>query len=681
MSPPAFHIGPIDEHSPLLSPSESPSVDDEEQPRPLSGGLQYEEQGHHMPQSKSSLYLLLLTLSIGGLQIVWSVELSHGSPYLLSLGMSKSLLAFVWIAGPLSGSLVQPYVGIRSDNCRISWGKRKPFMIGGGAATIIGLLALAWTRELVGGIGRIFGSGSESANVKIGSIVFATVFMYMLDFAINTAAYQKYYLSLKQTAVQAGIRAFIVDNAPAHQQESANAWASRVTGVGNVLGYVFGYINLPRYFPFFGDTQFKVLCVIASFSLGITLAISCSFIQERDPRLEGPPTHATEGFLHFFAEVFKSIKRLPPQIRKVCEVQFFNWIGWFPFLFYITTYIGQLYLDPIFSDHPDLSNGEINDLWEDATRVGTLALLIFAITSFVSNIILPFLIVPTYEPTELEHGTSASRRAILPRSASTAGMPYSSSTADLTLITSAELSYPSTPDTESRVQRFITRLQIPGLTLRRTWLISQIFFALCMLSTFFISKPLAATVMTTLVGISWSVSLWAPFALISAEVARRDEERRQARKRKQRGESVASSSQQSRSTSPTPQRNNNALSKQTQHSPEMPSLDSDSIPPDSHPAAKSSEAEEEDHHDQAGIILGLHNVAVSSPQILATLISSAVFRSLQKPRGTAGDASLGWVLRIGGLAALLAAWRTMRLEEKASIRGGYKSMAGAGERH
>ena len=33
----------------------------------------------HLPETRSSLYLFLLTLSIGGLQVVWSVELSSGS--------------------------------------------------------------------------------------------------------------------------------------------------------------------------------------------------------------------------------------------------------------------------------------------------------------------------------------------------------------------------------------------------------------------------------------------------------------------------------------------------------------------------------------------------------------------------------------------------------------------------
>ena len=137
-------------------------------------------------ESKSTWYLFLLTLSIGGLQIAWAVEISNGSPYLLSLGMSKSLLAIVWIAGPLSGTLVQPYIGIRSDNCRISWGKRRPFMAAGALATILSLLALAWTREIVGGFLGLFGANPESHGVKVTAIVFAIAFVYILDFAINT---------------------------------------------------------------------------------------------------------------------------------------------------------------------------------------------------------------------------------------------------------------------------------------------------------------------------------------------------------------------------------------------------------------------------------------------------------------------------------------------------------------
>lgn len=113
--------------------------------------------------------------------------LTHHQPYLLSLGVSKSLLALVWIAGPLSGVLVQPYVGLKSDNSRLSWGRRRPFIIGGAAATILSLMILAWAKELVGGFLGLFGASQEAQWVKTSVLLFAILFIYVLDFAINVS--------------------------------------------------------------------------------------------------------------------------------------------------------------------------------------------------------------------------------------------------------------------------------------------------------------------------------------------------------------------------------------------------------------------------------------------------------------------------------------------------------------
>jgi solute carrier family 45, member 1/2/4 len=205
----------VDEQSPLLSASGSEHCEEDGLVDDQTVLDEYDE----YQVTKSVWYLILLTVSIGGLQIAWAVELSNGSPYLLSLGVSKSLMALVWIAGPLSGSLVQPYVGIRSDNCRISWGKRKPFMLAGTGATILSLLALAWAREIVGGFLNLFGAERDSQGVKTSIIVFAVLFVYILDFAINTGkSPEEPSLLILSQIVQAGIRAFIVDCAPTHQQ-------------------------------------------------------------------------------------------------------------------------------------------------------------------------------------------------------------------------------------------------------------------------------------------------------------------------------------------------------------------------------------------------------------------------------------------------------------------------------
>ena len=520
-------------------------------------------------------------------------------------------------------------------------------MVVGGAATVVSLLALAWVKEMTGGLLGLFGVDPTSSATQTVVIVLATILMYCLDFSVNTGraslclSFPDQTQSNRGSVVQAGIRCFIVDNAPSHQQESANAWASRLTGVGNILGYIFGYMDLPKYFPFLGNTQFKVLCALASFSLTATLLVSCLYIKERDPRLEGPPSSGNPGVVTFFRQVFKSVKHLPPEIAKVCEVQLAAWVGWFPFLFYSTTYIGQLFVNPIFEGHPGLSDDDINKAWEEATRIGTFALLVYAIVSFVTNLTLPILVVPTYKsavppepiPTESqsEEEPFLGSRRVSTSSAGTAMDPP----ADISGIRESKFG-------EGR--EWLSRLQIPGFTLRRAWLLSHILFAICMFSTFFIYSYQAATAVIGIVGISWALTLWAPFALISAEVSRIDTERRI---RRHQTESAVSDAQLPNGT--------------TGPISDGHDLENGSATP----AAKAGEVEEEENLAQAGIILGLHNVAISAPQIISSLLSSAIFKAFQKPRGEPWDDSVGWVMRFGGCAAVLAAVLTSRLAEGA----------------
>ena len=464
---------PVHEQSPLLSPAGTGREEEEgliEDRQVLEDDPQDSFQ-----ESKNLWYMILLTISIGGLQLAWAVEISNGTPYLLSLGLSKSLMALVWIAGPLSGALVQPYVGMLSDNCRSPWGKRTPFMVAGSVATVVSLLALAWVREIVGGFLGLFGADRESQGVKVAIIIVAVMFVYILDFSINT--------------VQAGIRAFILDCCPAHQQEAANSMASRVVGVGNIIGYVAGFVDLPKLLWFFGNTQFKVLCVIACLSLSSTVALSVLTIRERDPRTEAAQPDRKSGLISFFKQVFSSIRQLPPQTRKVCEVQFMAWIGIFPQLFYSSSYVGDIYVQPQLEKNPDMTPAEIDALYAKATRVGTFALLIYAITSLATNVLLPFFIAPSYDSP-----SSASIRS--QRSFTT------------------------------RLDRLLDKLVIPWLTLRRAWLCSHLIFSTCMFSTLIVRTVGGATALIGLVGISWAITLWAPFAIISAEVSKRDALRR-----------------------------------------------------------------------------------------------------------------------------------------------------------
>lgn len=411
----------------------------------------------------------------------------------------------------------------------------------------------------------------------------------------------------KRFPVQAAIRAFIVDCAPTHQQDDANAWAVKTTGIGNILGYLFGYVDLPKYVPFLGDTQFKCLCAISVLAMFGTLALSFATVKERDPRLDGDLPPHQDGVIAFFKSLYRSIARLPPQISRVCQVQFAAWIGWFPFLFYITTYIGEIYVEPFFAENPNMTEEEIDKTWEHATRIGTFALLIWGITTFVASVILPWLIVPAFEPP--------------PKPTSTPMTPTS-----MTASSYFNLPSPSTK-TSSRSfsthwQRFthlFTYLRIPALTLRRLWLLSHFLFFACMWLTFLTTSTTSATILVGLVGIPWAITNWAPFALISAEISKRDAIRRGILR-----------------------------------------------PPATRDGELLARGEDDAHGaDQAGVVLGIHNVALAAPQVIATLVSSAIFKALQKPRGSVGDQSVAWVLRFGGVCALVAAWLTTRVGEEA----------------
>lgn len=75
---------------------------------------------------------------------------TDGTPYLLQLGLTKSKTSLVWVAGPLSGLIMQPVVGVLADNSKSKWGRRRPFMIGGALIVAFCLLVLGWTAEIVG---------------------------------------------------------------------------------------------------------------------------------------------------------------------------------------------------------------------------------------------------------------------------------------------------------------------------------------------------------------------------------------------------------------------------------------------------------------------------------------------------------------------------------------------------
>ncbi len=113
-----------------------------------------------------------------------------------------------------------------------------------------------------------------------------------------------------------------------------------MSAIGHGIAYATGAVDLPSIFgTFFGDTQFKQLTIAAAFGVVATCTITSWAVTERvlldvkrDPRKEG-------GRFKVISQIWSTILHLPPRIRAICMAQFWSWIGWFPFLFYSTTWV------------------------------------------------------------------------------------------------------------------------------------------------------------------------------------------------------------------------------------------------------------------------------------------------------------------------------------------------------
>ncbi|KAI0355283.1 MFS general substrate transporter [Trametes cingulata] len=305
-----------------------------------------------------------ITIGLLGVQVFWSVEMSYGTPYLLSLGLSKAAVAIVFLAGPVSGLVVQPLIGVLADNSKSRFGRRRPYMVFGCIICTAAMLLLGFTRPFA----SIFLPRPSIANDLL-TIWLAIIALFTIDFSIN--------------AVQAVDRALIVDTLPPSDQADANAWAARMLGVGSVAGYFIGNVDMTAVFPFFGDTELEVLAVVGSFLLLITHGITAFCTKER---VVVATKGAKKSFSKELRDIWDNARTLPSVIRQICMIQFFSWIGWFPVLFYTTAFIGDLHKrsSPLPPDDPALD--------AEATRLGTRALFYSSILSLTSNILLPFFV-------------------------------------------------------------------------------------------------------------------------------------------------------------------------------------------------------------------------------------------------------------------------------------------------
>lgn len=318
------------------------------------------------------------------------------------------------------------------------------------------LIGLAWASEIV----AVF--TSDEITVRKATVALAVFCIYAVDFAIN--------------GVQATCRSLIVDTLPESQQQLGSAWAGRMLGLGHVLGYFVGTVNLSQYLGTnLGATQFKQICVISGAAIIFCVSMTCFCVEER-VLLSQSTRGAKSGGLTMLSTILKITLRLPRKIRAVCWITFWSWFGWSPFFVYGTTWVGETYYRQNADKAAELQT--TNDIVGEIARKGSLALVLFSMISFTSSIVLPFLIsLPSDDTTR----------------------------------------YPirNTPRPLPRINSLFQRYQIDITT---AWGISQLAFAASMILAPFSTSFQSATTLIALCGASWAMYGWAPLAIMGEEI-------------------------------------------------------------------------------------------------------------------------------------------------------------------
>ena len=87
-----------------------------------------------------------------GLQYSFGLQQANMSPIYSYLGAVESELPYLWLAGPMTGLILQPIIGSMSDRTITRWGRRKPYFFVGAIICSLALFVMpfGWLGPFVG---------------------------------------------------------------------------------------------------------------------------------------------------------------------------------------------------------------------------------------------------------------------------------------------------------------------------------------------------------------------------------------------------------------------------------------------------------------------------------------------------------------------------------------------------
>ena len=252
----------------------------------------------------------ILTMNFGffGVQFSFGLQQSNMSAIYKYLGANEAELPMLWLAGPVTGLLVQPIIGAISDGTwSPKFGRRKPFFLIGAIIASLALIAMPFS----------------------SSIWMAASLLWILD-AANNIALEPY-------------RAFISDKLPEKQYSFGFLMQSFFTGLGTTLANFTPAILVSLGILALSDKMDNGIPVSTYWAFGIGAIASTATI----------------------LVTVLTTSEYPPTMKQLIPVMFFPWYAMFCYWQYLTSALSlSLYntTDPesSFFNQAQLLTGNLN---------------------------------------------------------------------------------------------------------------------------------------------------------------------------------------------------------------------------------------------------------------------------------------------------------------------------------
>jgi len=233
-----------------------------------------------------------------GIQFGWGLQLANMSPIYKYLHAEESSLPYLWLAGPITGLLIQPIIGSMSDRTWNRLGRRRPYFLAG---AILASTALFFMPDS-------------------SAVWMAAGLLWILDASINIT--------------MEPFRAFVADKLPDEQRTMGFVMQSFFIGIGqtlaNALPYLFSAMGLigvmATGIPLSVDYSFKIGAIVFLAAVVWTVASTKEYPPEDMEAFERM-RREKRGCLAGFAEIGSSLAEMPATMKQLAVVQFFTWFA------------------------------------------------------------------------------------------------------------------------------------------------------------------------------------------------------------------------------------------------------------------------------------------------------------------------------------------------------------------